>query len=497
VTAPVPDRTPLVELRGIVKSFPGVVALKGVDFDVLPGEVHCLVGENGAGKSTLIKVLAGSHQPDRGDLIVDGQRVTISDARGAQALGLAFIFQELDVVGTLTVADNLSLGREGTRWRWDRAAANLAARAHLAEVGLDVSPRTLMERLSPAERQLSLIARALSAEARVIVMDEPTAALTDRERERLFAVIAKQQARGIGIVYVSHRMDEIFRLGDRVTVFRDGERVSTQQVADTSRDEVVGRMVGRRLSSLYAHAKRAPGREVLRLEQVSGLGRVFDIDLTLREREVVGLAGLVGAGRTELTRLIFGADPLSGGRMYLDGEPYEPRGPAEAIAHGLGLVPEERKAQGIVAELTIRENISMVSSRRISRFGLVNRQADRRLAADYGRQLSIRAPTMERLVRFLSGGNQQKVVLAKWLASDARLLILDEPTRGVDVGAKAEIFRIVDGLASQGMAVLLISSELEEIAGFCDRALVMRRGRSAGILEGEAITIKSVMALAA
>lgn len=490
--------TPLLEVRRVSKAFPGVQALEEVTFDVLEGEVHCLIGENGAGKSTLIKILAGAQQPDSGELRINREIVRLASTRDAREHGLAFIFQELDVVEDLSVADNLSLGQEKAKVGWGRGEALRSARECLAEVGVSLDPRRPMRSLSLAERQLALIARALASRASIVVMDEPTATLTERECERLFEVIAEQKARGISLIYVSHRLDEIFRIGDRITILRDGKHVKTLERGDAKREEVVQLMVGRPLESMFARTARHYGEDVLRVERLSGCGgRVRDVSFTLHRGEVLGVAGLVGSGRTELARLIFGAEPIEGGEMYLDGVPYRPHTPRAAIRHRVGLVPEERKAQGLVQALTVRENISMVSGRKTATLGFVNRRGDRELAREYIDRLRIRTPSTERNVNLLSGGNQQKVVIAKWLSSNANVLLLDEPTRGVDVGAKSEIFEIIDGLAATGVSILLISSELEEVTGFCDRAVVLRSGQVQGLLERQDLTMKNVMSLAA
>ena len=488
---------PVLEVTAIDKRFPGVHALRGVDLDVRPGEVHCLVGENGAGKSTLIKILAGVYQPDGGTLRVRGEERHLAGLHEAQAAGLSFVFQELNVVEHLSVADNMTLGLETTRLAWDRRASRSIARQHLASLGVAIDPDTPMVRLRPAERQLVMIARALSTDAAAIVLDEPTAALTDKEVDHLFSVVEQLRDQGIGILYVSHRLEEVFRIGDRITVLRDGSRVDTRPVSALDQQGVVALMVGRTLESLYEHDERAAGEEILRLEGVGSRdGRVWDVHLGVRAGEVTGIAGLVGSGRTELARLVFGADPLGTGTMTLAGVAYRPRGPREAIRQGVGLVPEERRTQGIVGVLSVRENISMAAARRISRLGLIDRRADRALAEGYKARLNIRTPDVERLIRFLSGGNQQKAVLAKWLATEARVLILDEPTRGVDVGAKAEIFEIINELAASGVAILMISSELEEIVGFCDRVAVMREGTVVATLERGEIERERVAQLA-
>lgn len=488
---------PVLELHDVRKGFPGVQALKGVGFTVRAGEVHCLVGENGAGKSTLIKILAGAHEPDAGQVVVNGAPVRIDSARKSRAHGLAFIFQELDVVETLSVADNVTLGHEPNRVWWARGDIRRRVSEALAAVGLSVDPATPMRRLSIAQRQLALIARALVMEAQVIVMDEPSATLTEAECERLFEIIEDQRSRGIAVIYVSHRLDEVFRLANRISVLRDGALVDTVDPAATTRDAVIRLMIGRPLESLITRPQRHRGEEVLRVTGLSGAGgRVREVSMSVHRGEVFGLAGLVGSGRTELVRMIFGADPIEDGSIHLRGSVFHPKSPRDAIKERMGLVPEERKAQGIVGALTVRENISMVAGARVSRLGLVRRRADRELAREYVEKLHIRTPTSERSVSVLSGGNQQKVVIAKWLASEADLLVLDEPTRGVDVGAKSEIFDIVNQLAAAGTAIIMISSELEEVVAFCDRVAVMRAGRLTTVLHGEGLTIDTVMAYA-
>jgi len=491
------SQPPVLELVGIEKSFPGVHALRGVDLDVRPGEIHCLVGENGAGKSTLIKILAGVHQADSGEVRVLGTARHFAKPIEAQEAGLSFVFQELNVVEHLSVADNMSLGLEGSRFRWDRAQAHRLAVQHLGDLGVDIEPSVPMQRLRPAERQLVMIAKALSTSAKAIVMDEPTAALTETEIERLFEIVRRLRSSGVAVLYVSHRLEEVFALADRITVMRDGQRVATHPVDELDRSKVVSLMVGRALDNIYEHPVRTPTDEALRLEGVSGAGgRVTNVDLVVHAGEVVGLSGIVGSGRTELARLVFGAERLGSGRMFLWGKPYQPAGPAEAIRRGVGLVPEERRTQGIVGVLTVRENISMAAAGRVSRLGLVNRGADRMLAENYRERLNIRTPGVEQAIRLLSGGNQQKAVIAKWLATEARVLLLDEPTRGVDVGAKAEIFHLVNQLAAAGNAILMISSELEEIVAFCDRVAVMRDGTLVRTLAGAEINRERVMHLA-
>ncbi|WP_067480620.1 sugar ABC transporter ATP-binding protein [Actinomadura hibisca] len=487
---------PLLRVRGLRKGFPGVVALDGVDFDLRPGEVHVLLGENGAGKSTLIKTLSGAHRPDGGEIEVDGRAVEIRSAEDAAKLGIATIYQEFNLVPELTVAENLFLGRQPRRFGLvDRRAMDAAARDLLKRVGVDAEPGRRMGDLGIARAQMVEIAKALSLDARVLIMDEPTAVLTTGEVERLFAIVRTLRDQGVAIVFITHHLEEIPQVGDRVTVLRDGRSVA-QVPADTPEEELVRLMVGRSIEQQYPRERSKAGEPLLK---VSGLGRdgVFEgVSFEVRAGEVVGLAGLVGAGRTEVARAVFGADRYDSGEVVVGGAALPGGDVHAAMEAGLGLVPEDRKGQGLVLGADVAENLGMVTLNKAVKGGLVDRAGQRRKAADIAKQLNVRMSGLRQEVRTLSGGNQQKVVIGKWLLADARVLILDEPTRGIDVGAKVEIYRLINSLTASGHAVLMISSDLPEVLGMSDRVLVMARGRLAGALEAEEATQDAVMALA-
>ncbi|MDI3261077.1 MAG: sugar ABC transporter ATP-binding protein [Sinobacteraceae bacterium] len=469
--------TPLVEMQGITKAFGPVRVLEGVDFTLLPGEVHALMGENGAGKSTLIKILAGIHRPDAGSIRVDGQAVEIGSVADAERAGIAVIHQELNLIPELSVAENLFLGHEPARLGLlHRRAMRERARDWLTRVGLEALPvDTPVRRLSVGQQQLVEIARALGQHARVLVMDEPTTALTEHETTTLFALIRELRAQGAGIIYVSHRMEELFALCDRISVLRDGRLVGCRPVAGLSLDEVVRMMVGRPLKARFPQRERRPGAVRLKVEAL-GNRYVRDVGFEVRAGEVLGIAGLMGAGRTEILRLLFGLARAESGRIELDGRSLLPRSPVEAIGAGLALVPEDRKTQGLVLDLSVRENITL--ARVPARAGVIERRRERHLVSELIARLKIRTRDMEQAVRMLSGGNQQKVVLARWLALRPRVLLLDEPTRGVDVGGKAEIYELINALAGQGTAIVMVSSELPEVLAMSDRILVMHEGRA-------------------
>jgi ribose transport system ATP-binding protein len=471
------ERPIALSFEKLNKTFPGVNALRDVSFEVRAGDVHCLVGENGAGKSTLIKILAGAQLADSGRILLSGKPIVSHSPHEAQGHGLSFIFQELNVVNQLTVADNLTLGRERAGARWNRNAEMTFAREQLARLGLDIDPRTPMSKLSVAQKQMVEIARALSTNAQIIVMDEPSAPLTDHELETLFQTIARLKAEGVTIIYVSHRLAEIFNIGDRYTVLRDGQHVSTGDIKDLTPAGLVRLMVGRDLKESFPRTEREVGEPLLVLSNVSRGRALQDISLTLRAGEIVGVAGLAGAGRTELARLIFGADPADTGAVWVAGKDVRMRSPRLAISRGIGLVPEERRTQGIVGAMDVGENITLAAPKKIAKMGLVMSGRARNLAQHYVDNLRIKTPSLKQKIRNLSGGNQQKCVVARWLATDSKVLLLDEPTRGIDVGAKAEIFAIMDQLACEGRAILMLSSEMEELLGMSDRILVMNRGR--------------------
>jgi len=471
---------PILALEGVSKSFAGVKALKDVSFDVRPGEVHALMGENGAGKSTLIKVMAGVHTPDTGEIRVNGAVVRFASPREARAAGIATVYQELLLFPELSVAENIFLGhfpRTGmSALDWGKMRDE--ARRLLDDLDshdLDVDAR--VGSLSVANRQRVEIAKALSQDARVLIMDEPTAALSDTDARRLMDVVRRLRDRGVAIVYVSHRMPEIFALATRVTVLRDGAYVGTHDIGEITEGDLVSMMVGRPVDQLFPKVDAEIGAPVLELRNIAHRDEVEDISFTIRAGEIVGIAGLIGSGRTELALTIFGITPATSGEILLDGKPIVITSPKQARDLGIAYVPEDRGLQGLIKPQTIRENLSLALLDRISTATIVDRAKESRLARELIQRFGIRARGPEQLVRQLSGGNQQKVVLAKWVATNPRVLIMDEPTRGIDVGAKAEIHALMSRLAGQGLAVLMISSELPEVLGMSDRVLVMNNGR--------------------
>jgi rhamnose transport system ATP-binding protein len=472
----------VVELRGVAKSFGGVHALQGVDLALAPGEVHALVGENGAGKSTLVRILGGVHQPDAGTVVIAGEEVQLHGPRDARGRGIAVIHQEPALFPDLDVAENVFMGRQPLdRSRgiaWKQMYREVGELMHQLGVALD--PRAPVQGLSVADQQLVEIAKALSTDARVVVMDEPTAALSSRETEELFRIIKDLRERGVAVLFISHRLEEVFALSDTVTVLRDGAHVVTASAAELDTGALIRHMVGRDLGELFPKEAAEIGEPALEVRGLTREGVFRDISFSLRRGEIVGLAGLVGAGRSEVARAIFGIDPLDGGEILRDGRPVRTGSPRAAMQAGLAFVPEDRQHQGLVLEMAIEDNATLPFLRRLSHFGLVNRRRERKIAADFTNRLQVKAAGLQIPVRALSGGNQQKVVIAKWLATDPKILVLDEPTRGIDIGTKAEVHRIVSGLAAQGMAILLISSELPEVLAMSDRVLVMHEGRLTG-----------------
>jgi ABC-type sugar transport system ATPase subunit len=490
----------ILEAEHIDKRFPGVHALDDVSLTVIQGEVHAVVGENGAGKSTLMKILAGAYSPDRGAIRVDGDAVTIESPRAAQELGIITIYQELSLVDALSVGENVFLGdlptRPGTSWQVDWPTVWSRSTELLDRVGLHVDPETPVRKLSVAQKQMVEIARALARNVRVLILDEPTSSLTERETEKLFEIIALLKNRGVGIIYISHRLGEVFRIAQRVTVLRDGVMVGGLAVQDATEDLLVRMMVGRDLSRLFTEARASDAPVRLEVRGLSRRGVLHDVSLSLRGGEIVGLAGLVGAGRTELARCLFGADSISEGEILLDGAKVDIRSPGHAVDLGIALVPEDRKLQALVLGMGVRENLSLPVLDRLGSPLVPSRRRERALASDYIKSLRIRTPHMEQRVSALSGGNQQKVVIARWLATKPKVLILDEPTRGIDVGAKAEVHALIARLAEQGVAILMISSELPEILGMSHRILVMRSGRIVADIPREDATEELIMAAA-
>jgi ribose transport system ATP-binding protein len=489
----------LLRIEGIRKTFPGVVALDSVDFDLRRGEVHVLLGENGAGKSTLIKMLSGAYTPDTGRILVGGEEVRIHGAQDSERLGIATIYQEFNLVPDLTVAENIFLGRQPRRFGMiDRKRMEADAAGLLERVGVNVSPRARVRDLGIARLQMVEIAKALSLDARVLIMDEPTAVLTAEEVEKLFAIVRALRADGVGIVFITHHLEEIAALGDRVTVLRDGRSVG-QVPASTPQEELVRLMVGRSIEQQYPRERpegAAGSPALLTVEGLTRDGVFHDISFQVHAGEVVGIAGLVGAGRTEVVRAVFGADPYDSGHVQVAGARLRRHDVGAAMAAGIGLVPEDRKGQGLVLDASVEENLGLVTLRSAARAGIVDLKGQHVAAERIAGQLRVRMAGLGQEVRTLSGGNQQKVVIGKWLLANTRVLILDEPTRGIDVGAKVEIYQLINELTAAGAAVLMISSDLPEVLGMSDRVLVMAQGRIAGELPAGRATQDAVMALA-
>ncbi len=493
------DTSPcLLEVRGITKEFPGVRALRGVDLRLERGEVLAVIGENGAGKSTLMKILAGVQQPDAGKILVEGRPVTMAKVADALDLGIALIHQELNLAGNLDAAANIFLGREFRRGPLlQRRRQHEEARTFLAAVGLDIDPGTLVGTLPIGRQQLVEIAKALSVNARVLIMDEPTSSLSARETENLFKVIRDLKAKGVSVVYISHRLGEVKELADRITVLRDGENAGELGRDEISHDRMVRLMVGRELSQFYQHQPHTPGEIVLDVDRLRTPAHpTRELSFQLRAGEIVGMAGLVGAGRTELLQTLFGVTPARGGTVRIGGQVCAPQSPREAIAAGLALAPEDRKQQGVVLAMAVRQNLSLPSLGRDQRRGFLNFADEERISDEMIGKLRVKTPNDRQLVQFLSGGNQQKIVLGKWLAMRPKVLLLDEPTRGIDVGAKSEIYGLMEELAREGVAILFVSSDLEEVLGMSDRALVMHEGRITGELTREQLSEEAVMQLA-
>jgi len=495
------DPRALLEIRGLAKYFPGVKALQGVDFTVRRGEVHALMGENGAGKSTLIKVLTGVYRRDAGTIHLDGRVIFPNSPKDVEALGISTVYQEVNLIPHLSIAENICLGRQPARFgmiRW--RAVTRRARAALERVDLKVDVHQHLSACSIAVQQMVAIARALDISAKLLVLDEPTSSLDEKEVAELFDVIRKLRAQGLGIVIVTHFIDQVYAISDRITILRDGRLVGEYETAKLPRTELVSRMIGKALSEMPPAKHETPGEStasqrtpLMQLRNVGRAGSVTGIDLSINRGEVVGLAGLLGSGRTETARLIFGIDKPQTGEMLLDGNPARFTSPRQAIRAGLAFTPENRKSDGIIPHLSIRENISLALQARQGVGNTISRQQQEEIADQFIKLLDIRTPSAEQLVINLSGGNQQKVLLARWLATHPRLLILDEPTRGIDVGAKAEILKLIQSLRDEGMAILFISSELEEVVRDSQRVIVLRDRVKVGELTGPQITEAAIM----
>jgi len=491
---------PVLEMRGIVKHFPGVRALNGVSVDVRPGEVHVLLGENGAGKSTLIKILSGVHPAEAGEIRIDGRRVRIRSPYHAQLHGISTIYQEFNLAPDLTVAANIFLGREPLRGRIpgiiDRRTLIRQTRDLLASLDMPLPPEAVVKRLGLAQQQLVEIAKALSFDARILVMDEPTAALTSHEIDRLLEIMRELRRRGVAIIYISHRLDEVKEVGDRATVLRDGEVVATVGVADTPTDDLIRMMVGRELREKFPKVSVTPGEEALRVVGLTRKGLLHDVSFDVHRGEILGIAGLVGSRRTETVRAIFGADRRDGGRILVHGRDAAIRKPADAIRCRLALVPEDRKRHGILASLSVTANITLTALARFSRKGLLDLRRERAHAREYAWLLRIPGAGLEGRVDLLSGGNQQKVVLARWLSCSADVFLFDEPTRGIDVAAKIEVYQLMNELVGRGAAIVMISSELPEILAMSDRVIVMRDGRISGEFKRGEVTQAGILTCA-
>jgi inositol transport system ATP-binding protein len=487
---------PLLRITSISKRFPGVQALDNAGLEVLPGEIHALLGENGAGKSTLINILSGAQQPDSGTIEFTGEKVTMASPHDAQRRGIVTIYQEFALAPNMTIAENVFIGREpgsGVFVDWRKMAAD--TRAITTQLGLQLRPMSIVRNLSVAEQQMVEIARALSMKSHLIVMDEPTSALSLSEVEKLFRIMRDLKAQGLSIIFVTHRLEEVMEICDRYTVLRDGRLVSSGSVAATTVDNIIRLMVGRQVNALFAHRERmVPGNVALKVESLTRRGNTQDQNATVlanvsfeaRRGEILGIAGLVGAGRTEMSRAVFGADPFDSGRIIIDNREVNIRSPRDAIRHGLGLVPEDRKQQALFLALAVRVNLSMAAHERIKRWGVfIDEAAERAMVEEYRKKLNIRMASQEQLIASLSGGNQQKVTLARWLALRPKVLIVDEPTRGIDIGAKVEVHQLLFDMAQSGIAIIAISSELPEVLAISDRIITMREGHVTGEIRSE------------
>ncbi|MFE0630588.1 sugar ABC transporter ATP-binding protein [Streptomyces sp. NPDC058864] len=498
MTHPEPETTPVLALEGVSKSFGAVRALRGVSLRLHAGEAHALAGENGAGKSTLIKTLAGVHRPDTGTVLLDGRPVEFHGPGDARDAGVAVIYQEPTLFPDLSVAENIFVGRQPRRslGRVDHKAVREAAAELFRRLGVDLDPEQPARGLSIADQQLVEIAKALSFDARVLIMDEPTAALTGSEVARLFGVVKSLREQGAAVLFISHRLEEIFALCQRVTTLRDGAWIASEPLDGLTEDDLVRRMVGRDLDELYPKQDAEIGEVALSVRRLTREGVFTDVSFEVRRGEIVGLAGLVGAGRSEVARAIFGVDRRDAGEVVVDGKPLRGGAPSLAMAAGIALVPEDRRAQGLVMDMSIERNIGLTGFAATTKGGLMSRRAERSRALDWAVRLQVKYARLADVVGTLSGGNQQKVVLAKWLATAPEVLIVDEPTRGIDVGTKAEVHRLLSRLASEGVAVLMISSDLPEILGMADRVLVMHEGRLTAEIPRSEATEESVMAAA-
>ena len=487
-----------IEMRGIDKLFGSNQVLKQAGFTLESGEVHALMGENGAGKSTLMKILTGVYSKDAGTVLVDGKEVNYKNPQEAEKAGIVFIYQELNVMFDLTVEENLFMGKEihGKFGICDKKAMQKKAQEALNILGVNISPKTVMAELSVGQQQMVEICKALMADAKVIIMDEPTAALTQSETVALFKVIESLRKKGVSMVYISHRMEEIFELCDRITVLRDGSYIGVKNIPETNMNEIVKMMIGREIGERYPSRNVKIGKEVLKVKELTRKGTFHDVNFSVRAGEVLGVSGLMGAGRTEIMQAIFGNLSYESGTIEIDGKEVKISNPRQAMEHGIGFITEDRKTEGLMLDKSIRENISLCNLRRISKSSVISREAEKNMVAEAIKDLHIKCFGSYHECNNLSGGNQQKVVLAKWILTNPKILILDEPTRGVDIGAKKEIYSIINKLAAQGVAIIMVSSELPEVLGMSDNIMVVREGEVRGIISYEEANQERVMTLA-
>ncbi|MEH6905131.1 D-xylose ABC transporter ATP-binding protein [Bacillus sp. AFS006103] len=488
--------TPVIEMKGISKAFSGNRVLDQVDFQLLRGEIHALMGENGAGKSTLIKILTGIYERDAGKVFIKGKEVHFKNPKEAEQMGIAVIHQELNIIPYLTVYENMFLGKELTVGRFgitrDKEMKK-KTKEYLDRLGIEIDPNTEAGNLSVGQQQMIEIARAVAANTEVLIMDEPTAALTDREIEALFKVIDSLKKQGVGIVYISHRMEEIFQICDRISVLRDGQFIDSKEVAKTNFDEIVKLMVGRQLGERFPERNTKIGQERFKVENLTSKGSFENISFSVHQGEIVGVAGLMGAGRSEIMQAIFGYRALDGGKMFIDGKEVTIKSPYEAITAGIAFVTEDRKSQGLILDLSVRENLSITTLDKISNKSVVSSKTEISLVDEMIEKLHVKTSGREISVKSLSGGNQQKIVIGKWLGIHPKILILDEPTRGVDVGAKKEIYQLMNDLTKQGVSIIMVSSELPEILGMSDRVLVIHEGKLANVLNKSEATQENIM----
>jgi ribose transport system ATP-binding protein len=490
-----PDRT-VIKLQGITKRFPGVIALDKVDFDLKKGEVHVLVGENGAGKSTLIKIISGAYRKDEGKIILDGKEADIHNPRHSQELGIVTVYQELNLILDLSVAENIYLGKQPLK-RWplrtiDRKRMNREAYELLKSLEIEIDPKSIVRKLGIAQKQMVEIAKAFSVKSKICIFDEPTAALTPTEIDELFKLINRLKSENAGIIYISHRLEEVFRIGTRITVLRNGQLVDTKNVDEVNTAGLVEMMIGRKMEESRIDVARKIGPEVLRVENMSG-EKFSGVNLTVRQGEIVGLAGLIGSGRTEVLRAIFGADGIKSGSIFLRGEKVKVNDPRQALNRKIALLPEDRKIQGLVGCRSVEENVILSSLNKFSTAGILKKRRILKRVRDFGEKLQIKTPSYKQLVAYLSGGNQQKVIIARWLCAECDVLMFDEPTRGIDVGTKLEVHHLIMNLAQQGAAILVVSSEIPELMKVCDRIYVMHEGKISAMFPTENLTSDMIL----